>query len=156
MIKKFKQYVINMNIMIKNAFVKTHYFIDMIERYHDSLRRIYIIIIFEISSIDFDFALQMIFKIINDFVDFNELIFILLMFETYSKMIENDILTSAIIQRAMIMRKAIKEIKKFIAFKQINDVLHDRNKSIIDFIHALLFNSSILIFRKNNANQSKT
>ena len=98
----------------------------------------------------------MIFKIINDFVDFNELIFILLMFDAYSKMIENDVSTFAIIQRAMIMRKVMKKIKKFIAFKQINNVLHDRNESFIDFIHALFFNSSILIFRKDNANQSKT
>ena len=145
-----------MNIMIKNTFVETHHFIDMIERYHDSLRRIYIIIIFEISSIDFDFALQMIFKIINNFVDLNELIFILLMFETYSKMIENDVSIFTIIQRAMIMRKVMKKVKKFIAFKQINDVLHDRNESFIDFIHALLFNSSILVFQEDNASQSKT
>ena len=145
-----------MSIMIKNAFVETHHSIDMIEQYHDLLRKIYMIIIFEISNIDFDFVLQMIFKIINDFVDFNELIFILLMFDAYSKMIENDVSTFAIIQRAMIMRKVMKKIKKFIAFKQINNVLHDRNESFIDFIHALFFNSFVLIFRKDNANQSKT
>ena len=145
-----------MNIMVKNASVETHHSIDVIKRYHDSLRRIYIIIIFEISNIDFDFALQMIFKIINDFVDFNELVFILLIFGAYSKIIENDVSTFAIIQRAMIMRKVMKEVKKFIAFKQINDVLHDQNESFIDFIHALFFNSFVLIFRKDNANQLKT
>ena len=145
-----------MSIMIKNAFVETHHSIDMIEQYHDLLRKIYMIIIFEISNIDSDFVLQMIFKIINDFVNFNELIFILLMFDAYSKMIKSDVSTFAIIQRAMIMRKVIKKIKKFITFKQINDVLHDQNESFIDFIYALFFNFSILIFRENNANQLKT
>ena len=71
-------------------------------------------------------------------------------------MIDSNALFSTIIQRVVIMRKIMNEIKKNIAFRQINDALNIRNESFIDSIHALSLNSSILMYRKNNVNQSKT
>ena len=77
-----------MKITIKYVFVKTHYSIDQIERYYAFFRRIYTIIITKISNINFKMTLQITFKIINDSIDFNELIFTLFVFDVYFRMIK--------------------------------------------------------------------
>ncbi len=97
------------------------------KRYHDSLRRVYAVITTEISSVDFEIALQMTFKVINDSIEFDELIFTLLVFEAYLRMIEMNVSSFKIIQRATAMRKAMKEVQKFIAIRQMNDALNTRN-----------------------------
>ncbi len=85
----------------------------MIERYHESLRRIYLIIVTEISNIDSNSVLQMSFKVLNDSIESDDLISTLLMFETYLKMIESDVSSSTITQRIIIMKKIMNEIKQF-------------------------------------------
>ena len=151
-IRKFKQYVINMKITIKIVFVKTHHLIDQIKRYHKSFRRIYTIIITEISDIDFELKLQMIFKIINDSIDFNELIFTLFVFDVYSRMIEINASFFIIIQRVVIMKKTMNEIKKHIASRQIKNAFNIRNESSTISVRNFSLNSEILIFRKNIEN----
>jgi hypothetical protein len=81
--REFKQYAVNMKITIKTIFVETHHSIEMMKRYHDSLRRVYAIITIEISNIDFEITLQMTFKVINDSIEFDELVFTLLVFDVY-------------------------------------------------------------------------
>ncbi len=113
-----------MNIKIKIVSIEFHYSIEIIKRYHDSLSCVYAIIVFEISDIDSNSILQMIFKTLNDSIDFNDLVFILLMFDVYSRMIEMNVSFSTITQRSIAMRKAMKEVRKTIAFRQMNDVLN--------------------------------
>ncbi len=96
----------------------------MIKRYHESLRRVYVIIVFEILDIDSNSILQITFKALNDSTDFNNLVFILFVFDAYSRMIEMNVSFSTIIQQSIAMRKAIKEVRKTIAFRQMNDVLN--------------------------------
>ncbi len=153
--REFKQYAINMKITIKTTFVETHHSIEMMKRYHDSFRRMYAIITTEISNIDLEIALQMTFKVINESIELDELIFILLMFDVYFQMIEMNVSSSTIIQRAIAMKKTMKEVHKFIAIRQMNDVLNTSNDSI-SLIHNLLLNSSVLIFRESKDNQSET
>jgi hypothetical protein len=126
------------------------------KRYHDSLRRVYAIITTEISNIDFEIALQMTFKVINDSIEFDDLIFTLLVFEVYFRMIEMNVSLLTIIQRVIAMRKTMKEVQKFITTRQMNDVLNTRNEFIITLIHKLLLNSSVLNFRENKENQSRS
>ncbi len=57
MTKEFKQYVANMSIEIKTISVETHHLVEMMKRYHESLRRIYSIIIAEMFIIDLELAL---------------------------------------------------------------------------------------------------
>jgi hypothetical protein len=95
--RKFKQYAFNMNIKVNTISIETHHSIDMIERYHDSFRRIYAIIIAKISNIDSNSTLQMTFKALNDFAEFNELIFTLLVFKAYLRMIEINVFSFTII-----------------------------------------------------------
>ncbi len=127
------------------------------KRYHGSLRRIYSIVTIEISDIDFELVLQMTFKIINDSIELDELIFTLLIFEAYLRMTEMNILSLTITQRVIAMRKAIKEVQKFIATRQMNDALNTRNELIIILINELSLNSSVLMFRESNdINQSES
>ncbi len=117
----------------------------------------YAIITTEISSIDFEIALQMTFKVINDSIEFDDLIFTLLMFDVYFRMIEMNASSFTITQRAIAMKKTMKEVQKFIATRQMNDALNSRNDLIITLIHELSLNSFVLIFRESkDFNQSKT
>jgi copper homeostasis protein CutC len=70
-----------MNIMIKSVSVKAHHSIDKVKRYYDSLRQVYEIITAKILEIGLDSALQMTLKTLNDFVDLNELVSTLLVFD---------------------------------------------------------------------------
>jgi hypothetical protein len=155
--REFKQYADNMKITIKTILVETHHSIKMMKRYHDSLRRIYTIITIEISSIDLEIALQMTFKIINDSIEFDELILILLVFDVYFRMIEINVSSFTIIQRVIAMKKNMKKMRKFNAIRQMNDALNTRNEFSIILIHELSLNSSVLIFREDkNINQSES
>jgi hypothetical protein len=87
----------------------------------------------------------MIVKTINDTIESDELVFILLMFEIYSRMHVMNSSISSINQRAIIIKKAMIEIRKFRAERQIADALNIRNKSIVTSIHDLSLNSNVLI-----------
>jgi hypothetical protein len=145
-----------MKITIKTILVETHHSIEMMKRYHDSLRRMYAIITTEISNIDLEIALQMTFKILNDSIEPDDLILTLLIFEEYSRMIKMNVSSSTITQRVIAMRKAMKEVQKFIVIRQMNDVMNTRNDLIITLIHELSLNSLVLIFRESKGfNQSE-
>ena len=145
-----------MKIIIKHVFVKTHYSINQIEYYYAFFCRIYKIIITKISNIDFEITLQMTFKIINDSINFNELMFTLFVFNFYFRMIELNAFFFILTQRAAAMRKIMNEIKRFIVSRQMNDVFNTRNEFSTIAIHDFSLNSSILMFRKNVANYANT
>jgi hypothetical protein len=145
-----------MSIRVNIVLIETHHSIDMIERYHDSLRRVYAIIIAKISDIDSNSILQMIFKTLNDSAELNDLILILLVFEAYSRMIEMNASSSTITQRFIAMRKTMNEVRKSIATRQLNDALNTRNDSFSILIHNLSLNSDVLVYRERNDDQSKS
>jgi hypothetical protein len=145
-----------MSIKVNTVSIETHHSIDMIERYHDSLRRMYVIIIAKISNIDSNSTLQMTFKALNDSIELNELISTLLVFEAYLRMIEMNALSSTITQRFIAMRKAMNEVRKSIAARQMNDALNIRNDSFSILIHALSLNFDVFVYREENDNQSKS
>jgi hypothetical protein len=145
-----------MKIKIKIVSIESHHSIEIIERCHDSLRRVYVIIVFEILDIDSNSTLQMIFKTLNDSTDLNDLVFILLVFDAYLRMIEMNASFSTITQRSIAMRKAMKEVRKTIASRQMNDVLNMRNDSSTTLIHDLSLNSLVLVYREENADQSRS
>ncbi len=150
MAKEFKQYAANMSIEIKTILVETHHSIEMIERYHESLRRIYSIIIAEMHTIDLESALQMSFKVLNDSIELDDLVPTLLVFEAYPRMTESDASSPTITQRVIVMKKAMNEIKRFMTIRRINDALNIRNESSTASLHDLSLNVSVLIFREGN------
>ncbi len=145
-----------MSIKINTVSIETHHSIDIIERYHDSFSKVYAIIIAKISNIDSNSTLQMTFKALNDFAELNELIFTLLVFEAYFRMIEMNALSSTIIQRFVAMRKVMNEVRKSIAVHQMSDVLNTRNDSFSILIHALSLNFDVFVYREKNDNQSES
>jgi hypothetical protein len=144
-----------MSIKVNTISIETHHSIDMIERYHSSFRRMYVIIIAKISDIDSNSTLQMTFKALNDSIEFNELISTLLVFEAYFRMIEMNAFSSTITQRFIAMRKTMNEVRKSIVARQVNDALNTRNDSFSILIHFLSLNSNVLVYRERNDNQSK-
>ena len=94
----------------------------------------------------------MIFKIINDLIDFNELIFTLFVFDVYSRIIEMNASFFIIIQRAVAMKKTMNEVRKHIASRQIKNAFNIRNESSTISVRNFSLNSEILIFRKNIEN----
>jgi hypothetical protein len=150
--KEFRQFVISMTIIIKTMFVEAHWSIDAVKRYHAELRRAYQMIFENLnteSTISKEIILQMIVKAINDTVDSDELVLILLIFETYLRMHVMNLSISSIIQRAMTIEKAMIEIRKFRVERQIVDALNTRNHSIVILIHDLSLNSNVLVWRDN-------
>ncbi len=152
MAKEFKQYVANMSIEMKTVSVEAHHSIEMIERYHESLRRIYSIFVTEIPGIDSESVLQMSFKALNDSIELDDLVLTLLVFGTYPRMIESDAPSFTITQRAIAMRKAMNEVKRFMTIRRVNDALNTRNESNTALLHDLSLNSSVLVFREDNGN----
>jgi hypothetical protein len=97
------------------------------------------------TDINKEIILQMIVKTINDTVDSDELMLTLLIFDVYSRMHVMNSSTSSISQRTMTIEKAMTEMRKFRAERQVADVLNFRNESIIISIHDLSINSDVLI-----------
>ncbi len=152
MAKEFKQYAANMSIEVKTVLVEAHHSIGMVERYHGPLRRIYSIIISEMPTIDPESALQMSFKALNDSVGPDGLVPTLLVFGAYLRMTESDASSPTITQRSMAMKKAMNEVKRLVATRQINDALNTRNGSSTAPLHDLPLNSSVLVFREGMGN----
>jgi hypothetical protein len=154
--REFRQFAISMTIIIKAVLVEAHWSIDVVKRYHAELRRAYQVIFENLnteSAISKEIVLQMIVKAINDTIDFDELVLILLIFGAYSRIHVMNLSTSSITQRTMIIEKAMIEIRKIRAERQIIDALNIRNDSIIISIHDLLLNSDVLVWRESNVNQ---
>jgi hypothetical protein len=136
--------------------MKTHHSINMIQRYHESFRRIYDIIVAKITEIDSNAILQMFFKALNDSTNFDDLILNLFVFEAYFKIIEMNVFSSIIIQRSIVMRKTRNEVRKLIVTRQLNDALNIRNDSFSILIHNLSLNFDVLVYRAKNDNQSES
>ena len=81
----------------------------------------------------------MIIKIVNDTTEYNDLVFTLLVFETYFRIINNDISSLFIIERAKVIKITINEVVKLYVVRQTNDVLYQRN----DFQIIKMYDTSI-------------
>jgi hypothetical protein len=92
--------------------VEAHNLVGMVKYYYGPLCHIYQIITAELLDISKDMALQMAFKVINDFTGPNGLIPTLLVFRAYPRIVESDISNPIVVQRAVALKKAIEEVKK--------------------------------------------
>ena len=117
----------------------------MVERYYGPLRCIYYIIASELPDTSKDIVLQMAFKAINDSAGLDSLIPTLLVFGAYPRMVESDIPNPSTAQRATALKKAIEEIKKIRAERQVADALGMRNGPSTTAIQNLPLNSLVLV-----------
>ena len=84
----------------------------MVERYYSPLYCIYYIIIAELLDINKDIALQIAFKVINNFIGLNSLIPTLLVFRAYLYIVKSNTPNPIVIKRAAALKKAMEEVKK--------------------------------------------
>jgi hypothetical protein len=63
----------------------------------------------------------------------------------YPRMSQSDVQSPTVTQRAAAIKKAIVEISKLRAKRQVNDALNIRNGPSVKAIHALTLNSLILV-----------
>src|SRR5271155_1799902 len=152
--KEFKQYASTMGINTKGVPVEAHNSIGMVERYHGPLRRAYQIITVEIPDINKDMALQMAFRAINDTAGPDGLVPTLLVFGAYPRMVESDAPSPSVTQRANAIKKAMVEIQKLRAERQVADALNMRNGPKTDAVHGLPPNSPVLVWREGNTGQA--
>ena len=86
----------------------------------------------------------MAFKAVNDSAGPNGLIPTLLVYGAYPRMTINDT-TPTVSRRAAAIKKAMTELRKIQAKRQVTDVLTIRNRPIITLIYTLALNSSVLV-----------
>ena len=148
-----------MTIIIKAVPLEAHWSIEIVERFHLVLKRVYKMIMKDLTSVDAkvskELELQMTVKTINDTADSNGLVLTLLVFDAYSRMHHLDSFAPNIIQRVAAISKAMGEMKKIMAEKQVRDALNIKNGSIVNHFHDLSINSEVLVWRENNAKKSE-
>jgi hypothetical protein len=87
----------------------------------------------------------MAFKAINDSTGLNSLIPTLLVFRAYLYIVKSDISNPIVVKRAVVLKKAIEEVKKLKAERQVVNALNTHNRPKITTIHNLPLNSPILV-----------
>ena len=87
----------------------------------------------------------MAFKAINDFIGPNSLIPTLLIFRAYPYIIKSNVPNPIVIKQAATLKKAIEEVKKLRAERQVTDALNIHNRPKTTTIHNLPLNSPILV-----------
>jgi hypothetical protein len=152
--KEFNQYANMVGTKVKIVPVEAHNSVGTVERYHGPVRRAYTIITAEIRDIDREMALQMAFKAINDSAGPDGLIPTLLVYGAYPRMTEYDPPAPSITQRAMAIKKAMNEIQKLRAKRQVADALNTRNGPNTNDVHQLTLNADVMVWREGNTGQS--
>ena len=92
----------------------------------------------------------MAFKALNDTASLDGLVPTLLVFGAYPRMAELDTPSPTVTQRANAVKKAMVEIRKLRAERQVADALNMRNGPKTDAIHDLPPNSLVLVWREGN------
>jgi hypothetical protein len=98
--------------------------------------------------------LQMTVKAVNDTAGPDGLVLTLLVFGAYPRISTLDPPAPTITQQATAVRKAMAEIAKIRAEKQVNNALNQRNGLSVEAIHNLPLNSDVLIWQEGNTGHS--
>ena len=96
----------------------------------------------------------MAFKAVNDSAGPDGLVPTLLVYGAYPRMSESDKHSPSIAQRAAAIKKAIGEISKLRAKRQVADALNIRNGPSTSAVYILVLNSPVLVWREGNTGQS--
>jgi hypothetical protein len=87
----------------------------------------------------------MAFKAINNIVGPDGLVLTLLVYGAYPRIAKYDPLLPSVAQWALIIKKAMAEMQKLRAKRQVNDALSTRNGLSIYDVNNLIINSDILV-----------
>ena len=87
----------------------------------------------------------MVVKAVNDTIEYNDLVFTLLVFEIYFHIINDDASSLSIIERSKVIKIIMNEVVKLYTRRQTNDISYQRNDFQIMRIYDLSIDFSILI-----------
>jgi hypothetical protein len=137
-------------IEVEEILVKAYHSISKVEKYHGPIRRAFKIITADLSNdVILDNALQMEVKAINDTTGPNGLVSTLLMFGTYPRLSPSSLPFPSITARAAAVRKAMAEVRKFKAERQVAEALATRNGPSVAEIAQLPLQNEVRVWRKN-------
>jgi predicted ATP-grasp superfamily ATP-dependent carboligase len=142
-----------MGIKVKIVPVEAYNSVGIVERYYGPIRRAYLIITTKIPGIDKDIALQIAFKAINDTTGPDGLVPTLLVYGALPRIVEYNAPLPTVTQCLAALKKAIAEIQKLQARRQVSDALNTRNGPSTTDIHDLILNSDVLVWREGNTGQ---
>jgi hypothetical protein len=148
--EEFRQHASSLNIDIKEVPVEAHNSIGKIERYHGPLRRAYEILTAELPSTNKEIVLQMAIKAINDSAGPDGIVPTLLVFGAYPRLTKDSPPSPSITERTEAIHKAIKEVRRIYAERQVRDALAMRNGPNTYKIHELPLQSDVLVYREKN------
>jgi hypothetical protein len=117
-----------MNINVKEVPVKAHNSIGKVKRYHSLLRQAYKILSSELPSANKEAILQMAVKAVNDSAGPDSIVPTLLVFEAYPCITRDSPPSPSITKQAEAIHKAIKEVRRLYAERQVNNALAIRNR----------------------------
>jgi hypothetical protein len=117
-----------MNIDVKKVPVKAHNSIGKVERYYGLLRQAYKILSSKLLSANKEAILQIAVKAVNDSAGPNSIVPTLLVFGAYPRMTRDSPPSPFITERAEAIYKAIKEVRRLYAERQVNNALAIRNR----------------------------
>ncbi|RKF60455.1 hypothetical protein OnM2_050062, partial [Erysiphe neolycopersici] len=148
--KEFQYNTQAMSISVKTVPVEAHNSIGIVERYHKPIRRAYLIIRQELPNVSKQASFRMAFKAINDTAGPRGLVPTLLVFGSYCRINGSGAPAMSVEQRANAYKRAMEEVRKLRADRQIRDALNTRNGQIISTIKSLPLQSKVLVWREGN------
>lgn len=134
---------------VKETPTEAHNSVGKVERYHVPLKRAFDIVTKEMPEVDKEGRLQMAVKAVNDTAGPNGLIPTLLVFGAFPRMSREDRPTASNTQRAATIRRAMVEVRRCHAARQITDALRMRNGPDITSMLSLPLDSDVLVWREN-------
>jgi hypothetical protein len=137
-------------IEVKEIPVKAYHLIDKVEKYYSPIRRAFEIITADLgNNVIPDNALQMAVKAVNNTTGPNGFIPTLLVFGTYPHLSPSSPPSPSITARAAAVRKAMAEVCKIKAERQVAEALATRNGPSVAEVAQLLFQNKVKVWRKN-------
>ena len=148
---EFRQSARSMAIEVKEVPVEAHNSIGKVERYHQPLRRAYEIIRDELQdNTSPEIILQMAVKAVNDSAGPDGIVPTLLVFGAYPRMVEDSAPSPSVTQRAEAIRKAVKEVRRLHADRQVKDALAMRNGPKTKTTLTLPIQSDVRVWREKD------
>jgi hypothetical protein len=147
--KEFRDYAKSMGSATRTMPIESHNSIGKVERYHIPLRRAYNIMCDEMANLSDAERLQMAVKAVNDTAGPNGLIPTLLVFGAYPRIAENSAPSPTVTERAGAIKKAMNEVRKCHALRQVTEALRTRNGPRTTPIHDLPLNSEVMVWREH-------
>ncbi len=148
--EEFRQHASSLDIDIKEVPVEAHNSIGKVERYHGPLRRAYEILTNELPSTNKDALLQMAVKAINDSAGPDGIVPTLLVFGAYPRLTKDSPPSPSVTERAEAIYKAMKEVRRIYAERQVKEALAMRNGPNTYKLHELPLQSNVLVYREKN------